>query len=215
VTGTIAIDGSAVTGTTSAAGQDVRLSFSGTAGQRIVVFATSVTNPSANVYLVKPDGTNQTSFAINNLGGQTFFLDTQTLATTGSYQLWVKHVTANVGSETLRIASVPADVSGSMTIGGSALAVSTVAGQNANITFSNPTSQSVTVHWTSGTYPATPGCNMKVTGPSPSNTQIGSASCNTATGTISLGTRASGTYTVVVDPQQQSSGGLNLTVTTP
>jgi YD repeat-containing protein len=215
VTGTIAIDGSAVTSTTTAAGQDARLTFSATAGQRVVVFATSVTNPSANVYLVKPDGTNQTSFAINNIGGQTFFLDTQTLATTGSYTLWVKHITTNVGSETLRIASVPADLSGSVSIGGSAFAVTTVAGQNANITFSNPQSQTVTVHWTSGTYPSTPGCSLRVTGPSPSQTQVGFANCNTATGSVSLGTQPSGTYNILVDPQQQSTGGLSLTVTSP
>jgi hypothetical protein len=216
VTGTIAIDGSAVTVTTTASGEDARLTFSATAGQRIVVYATSVTNPYATVYLVKPDGTNQISLGINNNpAGQTFFLDTQTLATSGTYQLWVQHSGTNVGSETLQIASVPADVSGSLTIGGSAFSFSTVAGQNANVTFSNSLSQSVTVHWTSGTYPSSLNCYMRVTGPSPSTNQVGFAYCNTATGTISLGTLGTGSYNILVDPQTQSTGGLSLTVTTP
>src|SRR5204862_3730410 len=86
------IDGSAVTSTTTVGGQDARLSFSATAGQRIVVYATSVTNPIATLYVVKPDGTIQAWVGINNNpAGQTFFIDTQTLATTGTYQLWVKH----------------------------------------------------------------------------------------------------------------------------
>src|SRR5207302_11173704 len=55
VTGTIAIDGAAVPVTTTVSGQDARLSFNGTAGQRIVVYATSVTTPSAFLGLVRPD----------------------------------------------------------------------------------------------------------------------------------------------------------------
>jgi len=215
-TGSITIDGSAVTATTTVAGQDARLSFSATASQRIVVYATSVSNPSATVYLVLPNGNNQASFTINNSpSGQTFFLDTQTLATTGTYQLWVQHSGTNIGSETLRVASVPADVTGSLTMGGAALPITTVAGQNANITFTNSTSQSVTVHWASGTYSTSLGCYLRVTGPSPSNTQVGFAYCNAATGTASLGTVAAGTYNILVDPQAQNAGGLSLTVTTP
>jgi hypothetical protein len=214
-TPTISIGGGAVTAKTTVAGQDVRLSFAATAGQRIVVFATSVTNPVANLYLVTPSGTNQASVYIdNNPTGQTFFIDTQTLVV-GNYQLWVQHSGKNFGNETLQIKTVPADISHTVTIGGSAYQFSTVAGQNANIKFSNPTSQSVTVHWTNGTYPTAPSCNMTVTGPSPSTTQVGFGYCNTATGTVSLGTLSSGTYNIFVDPQAQSVGGMSLTVTTP
>jgi len=168
------------------------------------------------IVLVKPDGTNQTYFGINNSpAGQTFFLDTQVLATAGTYQLWVQHSSTNVGTETLQIKTVPADQTGTVTIGGAAFAVSTVAGQNANVTFSNPQSRSVTVHWTAGTYSSSLSCYLTVTGPSPSMTQVGFNYCNTATGTVSLGTLSSGTYNILVDPQAQSAGGLSLTVTTP
>src|SRR5205807_7646897 len=47
VTGTIAIDGPAVTATTTVSGQDARLTFSAIAGQRIVVQASDVSVPSA------------------------------------------------------------------------------------------------------------------------------------------------------------------------
>src|SRR5205814_10249402 len=100
---------------------------------------------------VKPDGTNQAWVGINdNPAGQTFFIDTQTLATTGTYQLWVKHYLTNVGSETLRIASVPADFTSTITVPaagqtGPAVRVPTsgnlAAGQNATLTFSGTTGQ--------------------------------------------------------------------------
>src|SRR5439155_16123606 len=88
VTGTITIDGAPITVTAGVPGQDVRLTFTASAGQRIVAYATNVTYPLAGVHLVKPDGTDQTQFQIsNNPAGQTFFMDTQTLATAGTYQL--------------------------------------------------------------------------------------------------------------------------------
>jgi hypothetical protein len=90
-----------------------------------------------------------------------------------------------------------------------------VIGQNANIKFTITSSKAITVHWTSGTYPSTLGCNMAATGPSPSTTQVGAGNCNAASGSISLGTLASGTYNIFVDPQNQSVGGMSLTVTTP
>jgi hypothetical protein len=215
----ISIGGSAVTETTTVPGQDVRLSFTTTtANKRIVIYATNVTNRQAFLNLVNTLGSIQTGAFIDNFpSGQTFFIDTQTLALIGTYQLWVQHGGNNpsFGSETLQMTNVPADISHIVTIGGSAYSFSTVAGQNANITFSNPTSQSVTVHWTSGTYTTNVGCLMKVTGPSPSTNQVGSGNCYTTTGTISLGTISSGTYNILVDPQQWSSGGMSLTVTTP
>lgn len=203
VTGTIAIDGSPVTTGTTVAGQDARLSFSATSGQRIVVFETNITNPSQTVFLVTPSGSNQAS-----VGGD-HYMDTQSLATTGTYQLWVAHAGTNIGNETLQINSVPADVSGSVTMNGSGFPFTTVAGQNATITFTNPQSQNVTVHWTSGTYPSSPGCLMSVSGHS------GSQNCATATGSYNLGTLASGNYTITVDPQRANTGGMTISATSP
>jgi hypothetical protein len=194
----------------------VRLSFTPTAAQpRIAVLSTNVTNPGATLNLWTGT-TTQASTAINNSpSGQTFYIDTQAVNANQQYQLWVQHSGTNFGNESLQIKNVPADISHTVTVGGAAYAFSTAIGQNANMTFTINTSESVTVHWTSGTYPSTLGCNVKVTGPSPSTNQVGSGSCNTATGTVSLGTLASGTYNILVDPQSYSSGGMSLTVTTP
>jgi YD repeat-containing protein len=206
--------GTADTVTSTVAGQDVRLSFTATAGQRIAISATSVTNPYASLNLVNPSGVTWASTSISNAPWYTFFIDTQTLSA-GTNQLWVQHSGTGIGGETLLLSNVPADLSKTATIGGAAVVFTTVLGQNANISFSNPTSQSVTMHWSSGTYPATPSCGITVTGPSPSTTQVGAGYCTAATGTVSLGTLSSGTYNIFVNPNQQSIGGMSLTVTTP
>jgi YD repeat-containing protein len=215
-TPTISIGGSAVTARSTAAGQDVRLSFTPTAAQpRIVISATNVSNPSGTLNLWTGTST-QASVAINNSpSGQTFFIDTQNVNASQQYQIWVQHIGTNVGAETLQIKTVPADISHTVTVNGAAYLFSTVAGQNANIGFTISTSESITVHWTSGTYPSTLNCYMTATGPSPSTNQVGFGNCNTATGTVSLGTLAAGTYNILVDPQKQSTGGMSLTVTTP
>ena len=212
----ITIGGSAVTAKTTVAGQDVRLSFTPTGSQpRIAIQATSVTNPSATLNLWTGTST-QASISINNTpSGQTFFLDTQPVNANQQYQIWVQHSAANFGNETLKIFNVPADLSRTVTVNGAATQFSTSAGQNANVGFTISTSESITVHWTSGTYPSTLNCYMRVTGPSPSSNQVGFGNCNTATGSVSLGTLASGTYNILVDPQAQGTGGMSLTVTTP
>jgi YD repeat-containing protein len=215
----ISIGGTAVTAKTTVAGQDVRLSFTPTASQpRIAVVTTNVTNPYATLNLVTPAGSTVPLEGVqidNSPSGQTFFLDTEAVTTNQVYQLWVQHSQTNFGNETLQIKNVPADLSHTVTVNGAAYQFSTQIGQNANIKFSINTSESITVHWTSGTYPNSPSCNLTVTGPSPSTTVVGSGSCNTATGTVGLGTLSSGTYNILIDPQQQSTGGMSLTVTTP
>lgn len=215
-TPSITIGGSAVTAKTTVAGQDVRLSFTPTGSQpRIAIQATSVTNPSATLNLWTGTSTQASSPINNNPSGQTFFIDTQAVNANQQYQLWVQHSGANFGNETLKIFNVPADISHTVTVNGSAYQFTTSAGQNANIGFSFTTSESITVHWTNGTYPSTLNCYMRVTGPSPSTNQVGFANCNTATGTVSMGTLGSGTYNILVDPQAQSTGGMRLSVTTP
>lgn len=212
----ITIGGSAVTAKTTVAGQDVRLSFTPSSSQpRIAILATNVTNPSATLNLWTGTSTQASTTIDNSPSGQTFYIDTQSVNANQQYQLWVEHSAANHGNEGLQIKNVPADLSHTVTVGGAAYAFSTVIGQNANITFTTSSSESVTVHWTSGTYPSTLNCYMRVTGPSPSTNQVGFGNCNTATGSVSLGTIASGTYNILVDPQAQSAGGMSLTVTTP
>jgi YD repeat-containing protein len=215
-TPTISIDGGAVATGSTAPGQDVRLSFTPNSSQpRIFVQATGVTNPSATLNLWNGTSTQAHTSISNSPSGQTFYIDTQSVTANQQYQLWVQHYLANYGNETLQITTVPADLSQTVSVGGAAYQFSTVAGQNANIGFTISSSESVTVHWTTGTYPSSLSCYMRVTGPSPSTNQVGFGYCNTATGTLSLGTLSAGTYNILVDPQAQSAGGMSLNVTSP
>jgi YD repeat-containing protein len=217
-TPTISIGGSQVTTTTTVAGQDVRLSFTPTTSQpRIAVLAGNVTNPYAVLNLVTPAGSTvalEDEPITNSPSGLTFFLDTLAVNSGQVYQLWVEHSGTDIGKESLKIYSVPADISHPVTVGGAAYGFSTAVGQNANITFSISTSESVYIHWASGTYPSTLGCTMTVTGPSPSTSVVGSGNCATATGEVSLTGLAAGTYNILVNPLAQSTGGMSLTANT-
>ena len=217
VSGTIAIDGPPVTATTTVAGQDARLSFTtSTANQRVVLYARNVSTLNATVHLVKPDGTDQDVLYINAYQpGQVFYLDTETLAAAGTYQLWVQHNTTNIGSETLQLASVPADFTGSIAIGGAAVQVPTTgslaAGQNAYLTFSGTAGQAVTVQASNNTISP-----VYVTLFDPSNNFVtayyyGGSSFSLHSSSLP----STGTYTIKIDPQGSGAGSMTVTVTSP
>jgi hypothetical protein len=205
-----------VTATTTAAGQDARLTFSATAGQRIVAYASSVSNPSATVQLLRPDGSTQSLIGINNnTAGQVFFMDTQTLATSGAYTLWIQHSGSNVGSATLQLNSVPADFTGTITLGGAAVRVpasgNTAVGQNASLTFSGTAGQRVSMTFSNATYGGYVFCvaTMK----DPSGTAIASGNCGSGAPFIEPVTLATtGTYTIFIDPQGAATGTTTVTL---
>jgi hypothetical protein len=209
LTGTMSPSGSPVTITTLVPGQDARLTFTGTAGQRVSLTATNVTNPTATVNLVKPDGTNQALIGANP-GCNPCFMDTQALATTGTYTIWVQHYITYVGAETLQLYNV-VDTTGTVTVGGGATIVTiSTPGQNAQLTFSGTSGQQVTVHITNNSIPST---TVKLLNPSGGTltSSGGSGSFNLATQTLS----ATGTYTITVDPTGASAGSLSVNVTNP
>jgi hypothetical protein len=211
VTGTILVGGPPVTVATTQQGQDVALTFSAPAGQMVQLSATNVTTPSAYVYLVKPDKTYQTYVGIS--GGfcnPCSWASSQTLATTGTYILWVQHNGATDGSETLQLSNVVA-ASASVTVGGSAAGVTIgTSGQNANITFAGTTNQQVTAHITNNTIgPITvslldPNFNILTS-------SSGSGSFNLATQTLAT----TGTYTIYIHPTNGNTGTVYGSVTSP
>jgi len=212
VTGTISIDGSAVTTGTTVAGQDAKLTFSATAGQRVVLYATSVTNPFAYLNLVRPDGSTQASIGLYN--GSNAFMDTQTLATSGTYTLWVQHSGTGVGSETLDLDSVPADFTGTLTIDGSEVRVpdsgDTAVGQNATLSMYGTQGQQITFTFPTSTYgPSASYCTMTVR--DPSNNYVAAAWCGVGQGPYGpITLPATGTYTLFIDPYQQTTGHLTI-----
>src|SRR5207302_532964 len=157
IMGTITIDGPAMTATTSVTGQRAGLRFSATAFQRVFLRVTNVSMATGAVQLQTPDGNMQTSISINNNAGYVFYIDTQTLPTTGTYTLWVAG-SSSVGSATLQLTSVPPDFMAPITIGGPTVRVpssgNTVMGQNAVLTFTASTGgQKVSLGLSNDTYP--------------------------------------------------------------
>jgi YD repeat-containing protein len=209
---TITAGGSPVTVTTTLVGQYANLTFSGSPSQRIALNLTNDTYPGCTVSqsgitvtIFNPDTSKLVSAGcIGN-----YFFDTMTLAQTGTYTITV-NPTPYTGSITLTLYSVPADVSGSVTIGQAGFNFTTVVGQNATITFSNPVAQTVTLHWAAGTYTT---CTMTVT--NSSNVQVGSGGCQGATGTLSMTNLAADSYHVLVNPPGTNTGGLTLSATSP
>jgi hypothetical protein len=122
----------------------------------------------------------------NSQPPQTFFLDTEAATAGQTYQLWVQHDGSGYGSETMEIGSVPQDINHIVTVGGTAYKFSTSVGQNAYITFTISSTETIVVSWTSGTYATSPGCMMTVTGPSPSTNQVGIGDCTGSTGTLTM-----------------------------
>jgi len=202
VRATIQMDGPAVTVTTTLSGQDAKVTFTASAGQRAFLQVSNVSNPYAYVYLVRPDGSTQAGIGVYN-SSQVFLMDTQTLGMTGTYTLWIQHSGTGVGSETLLLNSVPPDFTASITVGGSAVRVPTTGdtslGQNAVLSFTGTTGQLVSFNVTNGTY--TSGyCTLYIK--DPNGTVVSGGGCGAYAypfiDTITL--QSTGTYTIFVDP---------------
>jgi hypothetical protein len=218
ITGPISIDGGAVTTGSTSPGQDVRLTFSATAGQNVFLQVSNVSNPSATAELLKPDGTLQAYVNIAASAGQIFFIDRQALATTGTYTIWIKHTIGYTGSETLQLTSVPADASGTITVGGAAVTLpaagNNALGQNGALTFTGVAGQSVRMLIGNTTYTPNTGCILTVKDPSGST--VTSVYCGVGTpSTVGPFTTSAGTYTIVVDPQGMATGNITMNLVTP
>jgi hypothetical protein len=122
-------------------------------------------------------------------------------------------LTFNTGSVTIAAYDVPADTSGTVTIGGSSVGVTTTApGQNGTLTFSGTASQQVTVHVTGNT-----ASNLTVKLLDTNGTTVlassGSSSSSFNLSTVTLS--STGTYTVLVDPPGTATVSVNISVTSP
>jgi hypothetical protein len=206
VTGTITPGGTPVTATTTILGQNARYTFSGTSGQRISLLMTAVTM-SCNVNIYKPDGAVLAGYSNPGSGS---FIDTQTLPATGTYTILVDPFFAATGSITLTLYDVPADATGSITPGGSAVTVTTsVAGQNARVTFSGVAGQRVSLNLTSVTI-----SSSYVSISKPDSTNLVAPTFVSTTGkfidTQTLPT--TGSYAILIDPSNNGTGAMTLTL---
>src|SRR5205823_29836 len=156
----------------------------------------------------RPDGTNLfTAVTVTNTGT---FIDTKSLSLTGTYTARVDPQVANVGSMTLTLYDVPADVSGVITPGGGSVTVATTTpGQNARLTFTGSASQRVSLKISGVTM-----TQAKVSIVKLDATNLVAPATVGATGTfIDVKTLAvAGTYAIVIDPTTTNLGQMTLTL---
>ena len=213
VTGTITA-GTALTATTTVAGQNALYTFSGTSGQQVSITLSSSTYTGCNavvVSILKPDNTSLGLTGICN--GSSGFLDSLTLPTTGTYTVKVDPQGTTTGNITLLLNTF-ADVTGTIAIGTATTITTTVAGQNALYTFSGTAGQQISVNLSSSSYT---GCNaVAVSVLKPDNTSLGSVSlCNSSTGFLdSLTLPTTGAYTLFVNPQGAGTGSITALINT-
>jgi RHS repeat-associated protein len=97
--GSLTVGGPARTVTITRAGQDARLTFAGTTGQRLDLSPAANTIPEpSNVYLVRPDGTREFATSLSNRPGQL-----PNLPATGTYQLIIDPTLAATGHVNLQL----------------------------------------------------------------------------------------------------------------
>jgi YD repeat-containing protein len=207
ISGSIVPGGSPVPVTLTAPGQKAQLTFTGTAGQRVSLHGTP--GPFGTLRLLKPDST---TLASTSTGGPPAFIDVTTLPSAGTYTVLVDPQSAHTGSITLTLYDVPADPTGSLTIGGAAVPVTTtVAGQNGSLTFTGTASQQVTVRITGNTMGIITVKLLRSDGTTLTISMSSSASFNLSTQTLP----STGTYMIALDPYQANTGTMNVQVTNP
>jgi hypothetical protein len=199
---TITPDGTPVTVTTTMAGQNARLTFSGNAGQRVTLKLSAGTIGQEKVSLLAPDGSTVFSSTYGNSG----FVDVRTLAAAGSYALLVDPIGANTGSLTLALYDVPPDLAATISPGGPPANVSTtVPGQNARLVFTGNAGQRISLALSAGTVG-----QEKVTLLAPDGSTVFSSTFGNS-GFVDVRTLASaGSYALLVDPIAANTGSLTL-----
>jgi Bacterial Ig-like domain/Chitobiase/beta-hexosaminidase C-terminal domain len=204
---TIVPGGPSVTVTTTTAGENARATFSGSAGDFISLRITSSTISSALVSIQKPDGTNLV--AASSFGTSGKYIDRKQLPANGTYTILIDPQGTRIGSATLTLYDVPADVTGSTTPGGAPVTLTTtVPGQNAKATFAGSAGQRVAVK----VGPTC--CSLNVSILKPDGTNLVAATAISASGGF-IDTKAlpvNGTYGIVVNPQSFAVGATTLTL---
>jgi hypothetical protein len=120
------------------------------------------------------------------------------------------------GNLTLTLFDVPPDTTGSVTIGGlpAVTVTSQSGGQNGKLTFTGAASQPITVHVTNSNVPSLTVSILGTDGTTVLASQ-GSIFSSFNVSTTLPSTPASGTYTILVDPQGAYTGHADINVTTP
>jgi hypothetical protein len=206
-TGTILTTGASTVVTNTVPGQNILYSFTGTLNQRVSLDLSSVSIGSSPgggtlVTILKPDGT--TFYGPFSLGTDGNFMDTKVLPVAGTYKIKLDPIGANTGSATLKLYTVPADITTTIAKNGATVTpTTTVPGQNATVTFTGvATDPPYTLSL--GPAIATP-VQITITGPTGQvvvdtfGTPIQNSSFPTDGSTAPFQIPTNGTYTIKID----------------
>lgn len=182
--------------------------FDGAAGQRVSVKISSVTYSNSSVAILKPDGTPLVTVTVNTSGG---FIEPQALPASGTYTIFVDPTGSATGSLVVNLYNVPADVTGTINVAGSAVPVSLgTPGQNGSLTFSGTAGQKVSLSMTSVSITSLWVYLNKTDGSTLASRQMASTYGDDMIDTIVL--PATGTYSILVNPNTFYTGNITLTV---
>jgi subtilisin family serine protease len=206
VTAAITPGGPAVTlPPTTVPGQNATATFDGVAGQRVSL-SLGPSCCSTRVSILDPDGA---TLVAPTLMGTSGFIDTKILPKTGTYTIVLDYQSASTGALTLTLNDVPADVTGSLVLGGPPLTVSiTTPGQNAAPSFAGSAGRTITLQISAVTI-----SSSKVGIKRPDGSYLVSPVLVYSTGkTLTAQLPVDGSYTVAIDPQGPNVGRMTLTL---
>jgi YD repeat-containing protein len=215
---TITPGGGSVSLTATTPGQNLSLTFAGTAGHRISLLGQYDSNLSSNCYgwqIVEPDGATQL-YSATTACGSSSFTGVLTLPTTGTYAIKFNPGSTATGTATFTLYNVPTDASGTTSIGQAAANYTTTApGQAIRVSFAGTANQSVTVKVTVVSTPSSSCYNITTLEPNGTTVLRGDLSCSSSYSSGSLILPQTGTYTVVVAPNGTMIGTFSVGVSTP
>jgi YD repeat-containing protein len=204
IVGTITVGGSTANLSVPRAGQRARLTFSGTAGQRIDLGMThTMLGVTASIKTA-----DETTTLVSGGFGSPGELHTPPLPATGAYLLFVEPGSPYTGSF---VATLSEEVTGTITTGGASVPVSvTRAGQRARVTFTGTTGQGLSLGLTSVSV------GGWVTIYRPGGTTHASAGFSTPSGGLDFPALvSSGTHEILIDPTNLGTGSATLTLSEP
>lgn len=196
-------------------GQNATLTFAGVAGHRVSLDMASTIGGlgvCTVVTLVKPNGDPLVSNAcVTNQGA---FLEPQLLPADGTYTIRIDPSGSATGTMTLTLYDVPADVTGTIVLGGESQTIAIQKpGQNASLTFNGANLQRISLNMTNVTIGGLGTCTVVTIKKPDTNTLVSNNCITTQGGFIDVQPlTADGTYTIVIDPQGSATGGMTLTL---
>ncbi len=203
--GMVTRDGTAITATVTRAGQDAAVGFDGAVGEASTVVVENTFPKPVEVFVLSPDGSQLAK--VDVAAGRTRDVDLPKLTAAGRYQVVIAPADAATGSA--RVNLLGELNGGTLTIGGAARTVTfDRPGRNARLTFTATGGQRLRI-----TVPANGLASYtNATLYSPNGAEIDDVDLRTTEGAdlADLPGTGSGTYQLVLNPNQAGTGALTL-----